>query len=373
MEQKNYLLNNIVIDTLLKNGFEAYFVGGAVRDYLLKRSINDIDITTSATPEKIKNLFNKTLDTGIKHGTITVIENNKNYEVTTFRKEKKYINYRHPNKVVFVKKVKQDVKRRDFTINAMLMKSDFNIIDYFKGIKHCNEKIIKTVGNPNKRFKEDALRMLRAIRFSSQLGFSIHKNTWIAIKKYEYLLKYISKERITQEFIKTIKGEYISNINQLKVFPIFNKLYFDKIVEDKDLVLLLASLINTKENLNLLDFLTIDKNTKNSIRYIINNMNFKDIEDKVALKKLINEIGIVNCEKLLILIKADLDVFSEIIINQEPIFLSDLKITGSDIIIHGISTEGKQIGEILDLLLIEVWKYPKKNELHELIKLCHVL
>lgn len=371
MEQKNFLLNNIVINTLLEFGFEAYFVGGAVRDYLLKRTINDIDITTNATPEQIKNLFKKTLDTGIKHGTITVIENNKNYEVTTFRKEKKYTNYRHPNKVVFVKKVKQDVKRRDFTINAMLMTSDFKIIDYFKGVKHCNEKIIKTVGNPNKRFKEDALRMLRAIRFSAQLGFNIHEDTLKAIKKYEYLLKFISRERITQEFIKTINGEYISNINQLKIFPMFNKLHYEKIVEDKDLILRLASIIYIKENLNLLDILTIDKNLKNSIRLIINTMDFNDYNNKVALKKLINEIGIVNCEKLLIIKEADLTVFSNIIINQKPIFLSDLKITGNDLITHGISTEGKQIGEILDLLLVEVWKYPEKNELHELIKLCH--
>ncbi|MCK5812406.1 MAG: CCA tRNA nucleotidyltransferase [Clostridiales bacterium] len=371
MEQKDYLLNNEVLTSLINNGYESYIVGGAVRDFVLKRPINDIDIATSAKPMQIKKLFKKTLDTGIEHGTITVILNNKNYEVTTFRKEKKYINYRKPSSVIFIKNIKQDIKRRDFTINAMLQTNDLKIIDYYKGLKHCKEKIIKTVGNPNKRFKEDALRMLRAVRFSVQLGFNINKKTWEAIKKHQYLLKHISKERITQEFLKTISGEYLQYINQLQIFPLFENLLFDNLIDDSDLVLRLASIIGIPKNLELLEFLTIDKKTKYSIKMIINNIGFEKYNDKIALKKLMNLIGINNCEKVLILKKVNLDMFSSIILNREPIFISDLKITGNDLKFHEFAVEGNRIGEILDLLLSEVWNDPKKNNINDLVILAN--
>lgn len=204
-----------LLEILEKNSYLAYFVGGCVRDYVMNKSFYDIDITTSAKPEEVKSIFNYTIDTGIKHGTVTVGYKQKYYEVTTFRSESNYIKHRFPEKVEYIGDLSEDLKRRDFTINAMAIDKEGNIIDFHSGLKDIKNNIIRTVNEPNERFNEDALRMLRAFRFSSQLGFLIEEKTFNAIKNNAELIKYISIERIISEFKKLFLGK--NNINSFNL------------------------------------------------------------------------------------------------------------------------------------------------------------
>lgn len=197
-----------VLRTLEDAGFEAYFVGGSVRDVLLHRHVHDIDITTSAYPEEVKELFDKSIDTGIKHGTVTVLYGGESYEITTFRTESGYQDFRRPDHVTFVQNLDEDLKRRDFTINALAMDMHGDIVDLFNGIEDLKNHIIRAVGNPEKRFHEDALRMMRAVRFMSQLEFKLEEKTEQAIKDNHELLKKISVERIREEFVKMGLGPF---------------------------------------------------------------------------------------------------------------------------------------------------------------------
>ena len=197
-----------VLRTLEDAGFEAYFVGGSVRDVLLHRHVHDVDITTSAYPEEVKELFDKSIDTGIKHGTVTVLYGGESYEITTFRTESGYQDFRRPDHVTFVQNLDEDLKRRDFTINALAMDMHGDIVDLFNGIEDLKNHIIRAVGNPEKRFHEDALRMMRAVRFMSQLEFKLEEKTEPAIKDNHELLKKISVERIREEFVKMGLGPF---------------------------------------------------------------------------------------------------------------------------------------------------------------------
>lgn len=205
-----------VLETLESAGYEAYFVGGSVRDVLLNRHIHDVDIATSAYPEEVKELFEKTIDTGIQHGTVTVLYDNSSYEITTFRTESGYQDFRRPDHVTFVQNLEEDLKRRDFTINALAMNAKGEIIDLFNGLEDLNKRIIRAVGEPEKRFHEDALRMMRAVRFMSQLKFDLEENIEQAIVDNHELLKKISVERIRDEFVKIGIGP-----NSRKAFQVF--------------------------------------------------------------------------------------------------------------------------------------------------------
>lgn len=196
-----------ILEKFNEAGYEAYFVGGCVRDYLLNDDFSDIDITTNALPDEVKKIFRKSIDTGIQHGTVTILINGDSFEVTTFRTEDDYIDHRTPEKVEFVSDLKEDLDRRDFTINAMALDSKGELYDYHCGEKDLRNKIIKTVNNPNERFFEDALRMLRAFRFSSKLGFEIEENTLKAIKNNAELIRFVSIERIVNEFRKLLTGK----------------------------------------------------------------------------------------------------------------------------------------------------------------------
>ncbi|API90329.1 CCA tRNA nucleotidyltransferase [Marinilactibacillus sp. 15R] len=195
-----------VLDKLNNAGFEAYFVGGSVRDALLGKEVNDVDIATSAFPLEVKHLFKKTIDVGIEHGTVMILSGNNSYEITTFRTESTYQDFRRPDSVTFVRSLKEDLKRRDFTINALAMDREGIIHDYFNGKEDLKSRLIKAVGIPDERFNEDALRMLRATRFASQLDFEIEDNTVNAIKKHARLLEHIAMERIQIEFVKMLLG-----------------------------------------------------------------------------------------------------------------------------------------------------------------------
>lgn len=196
-----------VLRKLEEHGYEAYFVGGSVRDYLIGREVDDVDIASSATPDEVKNIFGKTIDVGIEHGTVVVRYKNTNYEITTFRTEGTYEDFRRPSKVEFVRNLDNDLERRDFTVNALAMDANYKIYDLFSGKEDLKSRTIRAVKDPNERFEEDALRMLRAVRFQAQLGFEIESNTFEAIKQKSANLKHISQERITVEFEKTLLSD----------------------------------------------------------------------------------------------------------------------------------------------------------------------
>ncbi|MBY8913708.1 CCA tRNA nucleotidyltransferase [Bacillus sp. YC2] len=195
-----------ILHQLMKAGHQAYFVGGAVRDSYMKRKIGDVDIATSASPDEVERLFQRTVDVGKQHGTVIVLWEDETYEVTTFRAESEYKDYRRPEAVQFITSLSEDLKRRDLTINAMAMSAEGELLDYFGGIQDIGQKLIRTVGNPQDRFQEDALRMMRAVRFMSQLGFTLAKETEEAVIKDRNLLSHVSVERKTAEFEKLLQG-----------------------------------------------------------------------------------------------------------------------------------------------------------------------
>lgn len=196
-----------MIETIKKAGFQAYVVGGAVRDYLLNKEVNDIDIASSATPTQIQEIFDQVIPVGIEHGTVIVRYKHQSFEVTTFRSEQGYSDYRRPDRVTFVNSITDDLARRDFTINAIAMTEDSVLVDPFDGQADLASKMIKAVGNPVERFTEDPLRMLRAIRFVSQLNFNLDRNTWEEIKNNAALIEKLSIERITVEIEKMFLGK----------------------------------------------------------------------------------------------------------------------------------------------------------------------
>lgn len=197
-----------IIDTIMEAGYEAYAVGGCIRDSILLRKPSDWDITTSASPYQVKELFRRTLDTGIKHGTVTVMLDKEGFEVTTYRIDGEYEDGRHPKEVTFTRNLTEDLKRRDFTINAMAYNEKDGLVDIFGGLEDIRCKMIRCVGDPVERFSEDALRMMRAVRFSAQLGYRIEEETSNAIRVLAPDLKKISAERIQTELVKLLTSPH---------------------------------------------------------------------------------------------------------------------------------------------------------------------
>ena len=207
--QINYPANvRKIIDTLQDKGYEAYAVGGCVRDSILGRIPNDWDITTNALPEEVKKLFRRTIEVGIEHGTVKVMIGNEGYEITTYRIDGEYEDGRHPKEVTFTASLSEDLRRRDFTINAMAYSEKTGLVDLFGGTYDLNAGIIRAVGDPEERFTEDALRILRALRFSATLGYEIEKGTVDAIRKLAPTLSKISAERIRDELEKLICSDH---------------------------------------------------------------------------------------------------------------------------------------------------------------------
>ncbi|MCR5627534.1 MAG: CCA tRNA nucleotidyltransferase [Lachnospiraceae bacterium] len=213
-----------IIKTLTDAGFMAFAVGGCVRDSILGRVPSDWDITTSAKPMEIKSLFRRTIDTGIEHGTVTVMIKERSYEITTYRIDGNYSDGRHPDSVEFSTDLDEDLKRRDFTINAMAYNDEVGLVDNYGGIEDLDAHIIRAVGDPKERFKEDALRIMRAFRFAAQLGFDIEENTVRAASELKENLKKVSAERIHTELIKLITSdhpEFIENMYEAGVTAVF--------------------------------------------------------------------------------------------------------------------------------------------------------
>ena len=321
-----------------RNGYEAYFVGGCVRDYLLGEEFSDIDITTNALPEEVKKIFRKSIDTGIQHGTVTILVNGEGYEVTTFRTEDEYTNHRAPEKVEFVSNLREDLDRRDFTINAMALDSNGKLYDYHKGESDLTCKVIKTVNNPNDRFYEDALRMLRAFRFSSKLGFEIEKDTLEAIKKNAELIKFVSIERIVNEFKKLLSGKgnlrslellldsklntYIPFLEEIEIVQDFSKcsfcqsLYILSKINDISFDILKELKLSNKEVKLIKEFdkINTDFVRKIPLELILYKYNFEDVVFIAEYFSYNNRNNIENC-KLTINSFDEVDITSQEIIS----------------------------------------------------------
>ena len=197
-----------ILDTIHKAGFEAYVVGGCVRDAIMGREPNDWDITTSAQPRQVKALFARTIDTGLQHGTVTVLQGREGFEVTTYRIDGKYEDGRHPSEVVFTRSLKEDLQRRDFTINAMAYNHTEGVVDLFGGLEDLEKGLIRAVGDPRARFSEDALRIMRAVRFAAVFGFAIETETRAAMEELAPNLDRISLERINTELTKLLTSPH---------------------------------------------------------------------------------------------------------------------------------------------------------------------
>lgn len=362
-----------VIETIEKAGGEAYIVGGCVRDLLLSRKPEDFDIATSLLPDEILNLFPKTFSTGLKHGTVTVVIDKENIEVTTFRTDGAYSDSRHPECVNFVKNISDDLARRDFTINAMAYNDKVGLIDLNGGLNDLNKKILRTVGNPKKRFKEDALRILRLFRFSAQLGFKIEENTLNTALDMANLLQNISRERIATELFKTICSDYPSNINPILEIGAFEfcKIKRGKITSD-------LSLLPRERNLRFYEFIhqlnsdpiLVAKELKTDKKLLAICMEINDIIDSppnsfTNCKLLLKDYSIEAVKYSLWLNGMNDEIVKNTINRGEPYLINHLMINGNDLKQLGIN--GKSIGKTLNDLLVYVINHPDKNTKKDLL------
>ena len=372
-----------ILDTLINNGHSAYIVGGCVRDLLCDKTPHDYDITTSATPMQIQNLFKKTVATGLKHGTITIIIEDQQVEVTTFRTESVYTDNRHPESVNFVEDVKHDLARRDFTVNAMCYNENEKLIDLFGGIDDIKLKTLKAVGDPKTRFREDALRILRLFRFAATLGFGIEKNTFDAAIECAPLLKNISAERVFTELQKASLGNNISVFGPLLKTNALSNYYLKhtdlsklKNLKSNQELHLFALLYLTSFDLpKTLDSLKCSNSFKDYCfkmsHLITNGINDNKISIKSALNFADYNIVCDALEYLHKILNKDITnytlLLNEILNTNEPYKISQLDITGNDLIALGFN--GKQIGEKLNFLLNEVIKNPALNKREKLLNL----
>lgn len=394
-----------IIWILEKNGHEAFAVGGCVRDAIMGREPHDWDITTSANPEQVKALFKRTIDTGIQHGTVTVMMNSTGYEVTTYRIDGTYTDGRHPEQVTFTSNLVEDLKRRDFTINAMAYNDRVGVVDQFGGIDDLRHKIIRCVGKATERFTEDALRILRAIRFSAQLGFSIEDNTAKAIVALGSNLTKISKERIQTELDKLITSRHPDRLELIDMYGL-NPYIFEgatnlnrqnpnlyknishtmNMLPDDHYLRTAALLIYEEQPKTVLKKLKLDNNTIDICGKLCS---LKDIilpTDKPSLRRIIVKYGrdiFDNYTFTFIeaLIKADIykhmtiiglhtvqSIYQDIIDNKDCISLKDMQLTGSDLMTMGIP-QGKELGIILNRLFERVLDDPSLNNRETLINL----
>ncbi|ADQ45876.1 Polynucleotide adenylyltransferase region [Caldicellulosiruptor kronotskyensis 2002] len=372
-----------VIKLLNQHGFKAYLVGGCLRDYLLSKEPQDFDIATDAKPEDVIHLFEKTIPTGIKHGTVTVIINGVKIEVTTFRVEKEYENHRWP-KVEFTNSLFEDLRRRDFTINAMAYHPDEGLIDYFGGIEDLKNKIVRCVGNPHERFFEDALRILRCIRFATQLSFVIENKTFEALKSLKHLLKKISKERINIELSKTLESKnssyglellYESSVGSI-IIPEYSQIYlylsqvdFDFIPTKFKVPAFFACLKDGILVEKLMRDLKFEKKKINFAVKLCNYLTMECSQDKLVKKIFFEEEKEV--EEILTtisILKSDhriLQTFNDLKRENKLIHKKDVQLSGKDLLVLGL--RGEMIGKVLNTVYEYVLENPEKNSKDEIL------
>ena len=385
-----------IIDILTQNGYEAYAVGGCVRDSILGRVPGDWDITTSALPQQVKALFRRTIDTGIQHGTVTIMLGKNGYEVTTYRIDGKYEDSRHPESVEFTPNLEEDLKRRDFTINAMAYNDENGVVDIFGGIDDIRNRIIRCVGNAHDRFTEDALRILRAVRFSAQLGFEIDKATKDAARELSPTLVKISRERIHTELNKLLLSDnpdYFSVVYELGVMKVIiselegvNSGDIDRLkvlikrtkpcLPERYAALL--SVIGKDKTRAVLKGLKLDNATISMAVKLVEYLGITPALTEPQMRHYINEVGKEDAIRVIDfnLSFADESMHEEytdmrklcahVLERGDCTSLKELDVTGKDLVDAGFEA-GKQLGELLNSLLTEVLDNPSLNDRNYLL------
>ncbi len=382
-----------IISMIETAGYKAYAVGGALRDIIRKKEPNDWDIATSSEPEITKKIFDnagfRTIPTGIKHGTITVISDDQPIEITTFRREKSYTDSRHPDKVEFTESIVDDLSRRDFTINAIAFSEKEGFIDPFGGIKDITLGVIKCVGNPEERFSEDALRIMRCFRFSAQLGYSIESETLNAAKLCKDKLGKISFERIGSEFLKLITSQNPKDaLLSLSDCQIFDFLFPD-ITIDKARFELLEKLPSTPQArlggllwgvepaciLRVLKRLKYSNSIISKTQAIADGANADMAENSESARRFLRRFGSDAKEVIevsAVISPATCADFAQFVLKaiekNDCISIKDLAVGGDELLTLGFSV-GKEIGGVLQYLLEEVIKSPNKNQKDTLLEL----
>lgn len=357
-----------IVKGLCAAGFPAYYVGGCVRDRLLGRPVHDWDVTTAALPEEVMALFEHCVPTGIRHGTVTVFLDGAQAEVTTFRTEGVYLDGRHPSEVRFVRTLAEDLSRRDFTINAMAMDADGNVTDLFGGRDDLARRCIRCVGDPEKRFREDALRMLRAYRFSAQLGFALDAATAGAVERCAPLAAALSMERIRDEMEKTLLSPRLPVLRTMA-----------------DAGLLKAAGIDALPELDWLAELPAEP----PVRWAGLKVLFPELEpsrlrlpsrlcsligraasaycpqpDRITLKRAVAENG-TEAAEIAAALAGEGALLSEILASGECVALGQLAVSGSDL----SWLRGREVGQMLHALLAHVLRHPEENTREALLKL----
>lgn len=386
-----------IIRVLEEHGFEAYAVGGCVRDALLCKEPNDWDITTNASPQKIKQLFSRTVDTGIAHGTVTVLMGRESYEVTTYRIDGVYEDGRHPREVTFTSDLLEDLKRRDFTINAMAYNDRVGLVDCFDGAGDLKRGVIRCVGEAAQRFTEDALRILRCLRFSAQLGFFVEEQTANAAQALAPNLKKISAERIQVEWTKLLCSQHPDRMLQAEEYGILQQFYPEihtsgrladavaNAAPQKALRFAMFFCEQTPQTARrLLRRLKFDNETIRTASALVSYLHKEVACDAVSVRMAVSEIG----ERLFPLLLSVWDayrlagyedaktkeelqllqkLYEEIRARGDCLSLGQLAVDGSDLIAAGI-LPGKEMGNLLQKLLLHVLRHPEDNTKEQLLK-----
>ena len=373
----------IILDRLAEAGFDAYVVGGSLRDSMLGKEAHDWDVTSGATPDEVIALFSPDLHvipTGLKHGTVTVVSEGDPIEITTFRTDGEYIDSRRPESVTFSKNVEDDLSRRDFTVNAMAYNDRRGLVDLFGGKIDLERRIIRCVGDPEKRFSEDALRIMRAFRFSSQLGFEIEKKTLTAAHSMKNGLKNIAKERIGNEFLRLLSGVAAKD-SLLKMGDILDIIIpktldtqrFEKIDDlSRDAILRLAFLLCGASDEEIRDAshsLKLSSKQTQRLMKLSSPPTEKDLENltEARARRLLAAYGedtlaVTEIATHLYQIDAaSTEILCRVVSEDPPVTLDRLAVNGSDIIKEGIAS-GRDVGRILSKLLDEVIENPERND-----------
>lgn len=405
-----------IIDNIRSHGYEAFIVGGCVRDAVLGRIPGDWDITTSAKPEQVKEIFGKTVDTGLKHGTVTIIKHGSGYEVTTYRIDGEYLDGRHPETVEFTPDLREDLKRRDFTINAMAYSHETGIVDEFEGMEDLKRRVIRCVGCAKDRFTEDALRILRAVRFAAQLDFVIEDETYKAIAEIAPNLVHVSKERIQVELTKLLLSDHPEKIWMVDatgiaeyVTPGFTEVFERELEREnshnagenetpgtsgclvdgasrdalKECWIGLAALpadkshrwagflrhMTAEQAVKILRGLKLDNDTIGNVKNMIMAFQAPLAVDKVEIRRLLSRVTEYQFLGAMQLKKLDGDetvpgilrLFEEIKEAGDCVSLKQLAVNGGDLLAKGLE-KGKQIGDGLMYLLNLVLEKPELNK-----------
>ena len=405
-----------IIDNIRSHGYEAFIVGGCVRDAVLGRIPGDWDITTSAKPEQVKEIFGKTVDTGLKHGTVTIIKHGSGYEVTTYRIDGEYLDGRHPETVEFTPDLREDLKRRDFTINAMAYSHETGIVDEFEGMEDLKRRVIRCVGCAKDRFTEDALRILRAVWFAAQLDFVIEDETYKAIAEIAPNLVHMSKERIQVELTKLLLSDHPEKIWMVDATGIADYVtsgfpeVFERELERenshnagenetpgtsgclvdgasrdalKECWIGLAALpadkshrwagflrhMTAEQAVKILRGLKLDNDTIGNVKNMIMAFQAPLAVDKVEIRRLLSRVTEYQFLGAMQLKKLDGDetvpgilrLFEEIKEAGDCVSLKQLAVNGGDLLAKGLE-KGKQIGDGLMYLLNLVLEKPELNK-----------